>query len=179
MNTYDAIRTQRAVREFADRPLPAEALERVLDAGRRAPSSKNEQPWSFIIVHERSMLERLAQVGDYASHLAGATVAIAFITADHRNPERRVADAFDLGHAVQSMMLTAVDLGIGSVHASVYDQQLARRLLGYPEDHRCDYLISLGYPADADLLARPRHRPARRQLAELLHQEGWQRGKTG
>ena len=59
---------------------------------------------------------------------------------------------FDLGQAAENMMLAAWELGIGSVPATVYDQDLARRLLGYPADHHCEYLLSFGYPADpADL----------------------------
>jgi nitroreductase len=172
MDVWTAIITQRAVRRFDERPIPDEAIERILDAGRRAPSSTNDQPWEFVLVTERERLRRLARVGDFAGHLAGATAAIAFVT-QKTTPDAHAADLYDLGHATQSMMLVALELGIGTVHASVYHQDLVREILGLPDDRRCDYLISLGYPAQHDLLDRPRRKVPRRPLAELLHREQW------
>lgn len=172
MDVWTAIITQRAVRDFADRPIPDDALERILDAGRRAPSSKNTQPWEFVVVSERDRLTQLAGVGRYAGHLAGAATAIAFVTPEE--PPKSLASAlYDLGHATQSMMLVALELGIGTVHAAVYDQELVRSLLGLPTDRRCDYLISLGYPAKEGLLARPRRRVPRRPLGDIIHRERW------
>lgn len=173
MTVWTAIVTQRAVREFSDRPIPDDALERILDAGRRAPSSKNTQPWDFIVVTDRSLLDQLAKVGDYAGHLAGATTAVALVTDDHERADHRVSDAYDLGHATQNMMLAAVEIGIGSVHAAVWDEALAKTLLGLPDGKRCDYLVSLGYPAAEGLLDAPRRKVPRRALEELLHRDRW------
>jgi nitroreductase len=80
---------------------------------------------------------------------------------------------FDLGMAADSMILAAWELGIGSVPATVYDQDLARRLLGYPDDHHCEFLLSFGYPADPGDLTRPLRAGGRRPLAELVHEERW------
>lgn len=172
MDVWTAVITQRAVREFADRPIPDDALERILDAGRRAPSSKNEQPWEFVVVSDRQQLRRLAAVGGYAGHLAGAAAAVAFVTADG-DPERRAAELYDVGHATQSMMLVALEFGIGSVHAAVWQPDLARRILELPDGRRCDYLVSLGYPAKPGLLDQPRRTVPRRPLEELIHRERW------
>lgn len=172
MELWTAITTQRAVRRFSDRPVPDEALERILEAGRRAPSSKNTQPWEFVVVTDRDLLRRLAEVGDYAGHLAGATVAVALVTADA--PATSLAhQLYDLGHATQNMMLAACDLGIGSVHAAVYDQALVRKLLALPADRRCDYLVSFGYPSSEGLLDRQRRKVPRRPLEEIVHRERW------
>jgi nitroreductase len=172
MDVWTAIITQRAVRRFSDRPIPDDALERILDAGRRAPSSKNTQPWEFVVVTDRKRLEALSHVGPYAGHLAGATVAIALVTPDETSG-RLGADLYDLGHATQSMMLVALELGIGSVHAAVYDRDLARDILGLPAGRRCDYLISIGYPAKEGLLDRPRRKVPRNPLDEIVHRERW------
>ena len=173
MDVWTAIITQRAVRTFSDRPIPDDALERILDAGRRAPSSKNTQPWEFVVVTDREILRRLAEVGRYAGHLAGATVGVALVTEDPANPEALAKVLYDVGHATQSMMLVALELGIGSVHAAVYDRALAAEILGLPDDRRCDFALSLGYPAKAGLLDRPRRKVPRRPLEELVHREGW------
>jgi len=80
---------------------------------------------------------------------------------------------FDLGQATASMMLVAWELGIGSVHATVYEQDLARRLLGYPDGHHCEYLLSFGYPADPAVLTAPNKAGGRRALEDILHEERW------
>jgi nitroreductase len=164
---------KRAIRRFADRPLESADLERILDAGRRSGSSKNLQRWSFIVCRDRAHLRELAKVGPFAGHLAGAAVGIALVTPDPREADAPLSILFDLGQAAANMMLVAWELGIGSVPATVYDQDLARSLLGYPADRYCEYLLSFGYPADAsDLLAPPRL-GGRAALADLVHEERW------
>lgn len=173
MDVWTAVITQRAVREFSDRPIPDEALDRILEAGRRAPSSKNTQPWEFVVVTDADRLRELSRVGRYAGHLAGATVAVFFVTEDPPNPEALAKILYDVGHATQSMMLVGVELGIGSVHAAVYDRAAAARLLGLPAGRRCDFAISLGYPARPGLLEQPRRKVPRTPLVELVHRETW------
>ena len=168
MDTGRAIETQRAVRRFADRPIDDATLERILDAGRRAPSSMNEQRWSFVVVTDRDRLRELSAVGRYADHLAGAAAAIALVVPETDEGWRRESVAFDLGQCAQNLMLRAWDLGVGSAHAAVDDEELARRLLGYPEGRRCDYVLSFGYPARA-----PASPGARRPLDDLVHRDRW------
>lgn len=173
MSVWQAISSRRVVRQFDDRPLAADHLERILLAGRRANSSKNQQRWAFIACREREHLIELAAVGPWAGHIAGAAVAIALVTPDPRRAEAPLSVMFDLGMAADSMILAAWELGIGSVPATVYDQDLARRLLGYPLDHHCEFLLSFGYPADPRDLVRPLQRGGRRPLSELVHEERW------
>ncbi len=173
MTAWDAIRTKRAIRQFADRPLPDEAIDRILRAGRRAGSSKNSQRWDFIVVRDRARLAELAPVGPWAGHLAGAAVAIALVTPDPRAAGQPLSIMFDLGQAAENMMLAAWELGIGSVPATVYEQDLARRILAYPADRWCEYLLSFGYPADPAALAAPLRPGGRRPLAEMVHEERW------
>ncbi len=124
---------------------------------------------------DRAHLGQLASVGPYADHVAGAAVAVAFVTPAVDDPLTYGvgADWLDLGQAAQSMMLMATSLGIGSVHAAVFAQERARELLGYPTDLRCDLLISFGYPAKDGLLDGPRAEPPRLPLAEVVHPERW------
>jgi nitroreductase len=175
MDTWQAILTQRAVRRFSDRAMGEDEAGKILEAGRRAPSSRNGQRRSFIVCTDRDHLRELTVVGPYADHLAGAAMAVAFVSPVTDDPEMYGvgADFLDLGQAAQSMMLMATALGIGSVHAAVFDQEAARRLLGYPAEMRCDFLLSFGYPAKAGLLDAPRAEVPRLSLGEVVHPERW------
>lgn len=170
---WAAISQRRVIRDFSDRPLEPEHLDRIIRAGRRANSSKNLQRWSFIVVRERALLGQLSTLGPWAGHLAGAATAIALITLDPRAPEAPLSVMFDLGQAADSMMLTAWELGIGSVPATVYEHDRARELLGYPAELHCEYLLSFGYPADPADLDRPLRSGGRKPLASLIHEERW------
>jgi len=171
METWDAIRSRRNVRSFDGQPIPARDLDQVLEAGRRAPYSQNWQPWDFIVITKRSELRELATVWRGAGHVAEAAAAIALIAPVTSDERRAAAIQYDLGQATVSMMIAAADLGIGSSHAGVGDQDHARRLLRFPEDRRCAYLISLGYPAARPLA--PVIKPDRRPFAEMVHREHW------
>jgi nitroreductase len=170
---WQAISTKRAVRDFADTPLDPEHLERILRAGRRSGSSKNLQRWEFIVCRDRAHLRELAAVGPWADHLAGAAVGIALVTPDPAAADAPLSVMFDLGQAAAYMMLAAWELGIGSVPATVYEHDLARRLLGYPGDHHCEYILSFGYPADDTELTAPNRPGGRKPLAEMVHDERW------
>ncbi len=172
MNVWDAIDSHRAVRKFEDRPLAPEHLDRILNAGRRSGSSKNTQQWDFIVCRDRAHLAELAGVGDYAAHLAGAAAAIALVTPDPATAEAPCSVMWDLGRAAQNMTLCAWELGIGSVPATVYKQDLVKRLLGLPAGKWCEFLLSFGFPTNAEALTWPK-RKGRRTLGEVVHWERW------
>ena len=173
MDTLDAIRTLRVVRRFDGTPLSDAELTTILDAGRHAGSSKNRQRWTFIAVTERDTLRWLAQVGEYAGHLAGAAAAVALVTPRPDDTEIPHSIAWDVGRAAQNMTLAAWAMGIGSVPATVYDEALARSILGYPADHLCEHMLSFGRPRDEAELTRPPRAGGRRQLSEVVHRESW------
>jgi nitroreductase len=173
MDVFTAISSARAIREFDGRPIDAADLDRILAAARLSPSSKNDQRWSFILCTDRDHLRQLSKIGDYAGHLAGAAAAIAVVMPKSDIGWEREILAFDAGQCVRNMMLAAWELGIGSCHASVYDPKLTRELLGFPDDRRCDLLISFGHPANPSLLTRPIPDSARKPMDELLHRERW------
>lgn len=173
METWKAIDSIRVVRDFAETPIEEEKLQRILNAGRRAGSSKNLQRWAFIVVRDRDLLRQLGEVGGFAQHIAGAALAVALVTPDPHEKDAPLSVVFDLGRAAQNMVLVAWELGIGSVPATVYDHDLARELLGFPEDHYCEYLLSFGYPADPSALSAPKQAGGRVRLAEIAHHERW------
>jgi nitroreductase len=163
----------RTVRRFSDRPIEDVLVERIVDAGRHAGSSKNQQRWTFVVCRDRSHLRELAKVGPYAGHLAGAAVAVALVTPDPKIAEAPLSVLWDLGRAAQNMVLVAWELGVASVPATVYDHDLVRRLLGYPADQHCEFLLSFGYPADPTDLTRPPKAGGRRDLDEVVREERW------
>ena len=173
VDVESAVTKVRAIRHFTPVPLAADDLRAILDAGRRAGSSKNLQRWQFIVVQERTTLKELASVGESAGHLATAAAGIALVTPDPRAEGAPLSVAWDLGRAAQNMILVAWSRDIGSVPATVYDQALCRRLLAYPADWHCEYILSFGYPAEDHLIDRPPRSGGRKALAEIVRWERW------
>ncbi len=171
METWDTIRARRNVRAYQDRPIPVGDLERILEAGRRSPSASNRQPWDFVLVTDRSTLQELSKVWTGARHLAQAAAAVVMTLRQPEEDRFVTIDQYDLGQATMAMMLAAADLGVGSGHSAIADQEACRRLLGIPEDRICAYMLALGYPADRPLA--PISRPARRAFDEVVHRERW------
>jgi nitroreductase len=155
------------VRSYDDRPIPASDLDRVLEAGRRAPSSRNQQRWDFVVVTDRPQLRELARVWRGAGHVARSAATVGLVTT--RSDDWSIA--YDLGQVSMSMILAATELGIGSGHAAVHDQELARRLLGLPEDRVLAWMVAFGHPADRPL--SPIERPDRRPFDEVVHRNRW------
>lgn len=171
METWDVIRARRNVRSYSDRPIPREHLERILEAGRRAPSSQNWQPWHFIAVTDRAQLGELSRVWRGAGHVASSGATIAVVAAEATDDMGRNWLQYDLGQATAFMMLAAADLGIGSGHAAVGDQAGAQRVLGLPAGYRCFYLLAFGYPEGRPLA--PITHPDRRPFDDVVHRGRW------
>jgi nitroreductase len=171
METWDAIRSRRDVRQFRDEALPRERLERILEAGRRSPSASNWQPWDFVVVTDREALTDLAKVWTGARHVGQSAATIALIAAEPEDDQHRARLQYDLGQATAYMMIAAADLGIGSGHSAVGDQTQAQRVLGFPDDRFCAYLIPLGYPTERPL--RPIAHPDRRPFDAVVHWGVW------
>jgi nitroreductase len=164
LSVSEAIRTKRAVRRFAEQPVPEPVLQAILHAGRRAQSSKNSQPWHFVVIKDRTTLAELAECGGYAGHLAGAAFAVAFVAP--------AGNEFDLGQAAAYMQLAAWEHGVGSCIASLWEAARARAILRVPESLTLDLAISFGYPAEA-APTTPRA-GGRKLLDEVIRWERWQ-----
>ena len=170
MNVSEAIRLKRAVRKFTPEPLPEAAIQSILYAGRRAQSSKNTQPWHFIVLREKATLQALSTLGTWAGHLAEAALGVAIITP---HPDTRFSVMFDAGQSAAYMQLAAWELGIGSCLATIYETESARQLLGFPQDLHLRIAISFGYPAASEALTRPPQKGGRRAARETVHWERW------
>jgi len=165
MKITEAIQSFRAVRRFSEQPLPDDVIRAVLNAGRRAQSSKNTQPWHYIAIRDRATLRQLSKCGAYAGHLAGAPFAVALIVS--------TADSFDLGQAAAYMQLAAWDLGIGSCIASMWEPEKAKAILGVPPDQHFDVAISFGYPLQGREQPHPPNPNGRKPFDELVFWERW------
>jgi nitroreductase len=171
MDTWDALRARRNVRTYRPDPLPDDDLQRIAEAGWRSPSASNRQPWDFVIVTDPDRLQALSTVWQGARHIASAPAAIALVAPVPPDERRKLLDQYDLGQATMAMMLTATDLGIGTGHSAVGDQEKARAILGVPDDHIVAYLLGVGYPADRPLT--PISKPDRRPFDEVVHRGLW------
>ncbi len=171
METWDAIRSRRNVRSYAGEAIAPEELDQILEAGRRTPSAGNQQAWDFVVCTDPEQLAQLAKVWRSSGHVARSAATVALIAPTAQDARSRDLVQYDLGQATMSIMLAATDLGIGSAHSAVSDQELARRLLGFPEDRFCAWLITLGVPADRPLT--PLARPNRRPFEDVVHRGHW------
>jgi nitroreductase len=160
MNTLEAIRTKRSVRQFTAQPVPEELIHKILEAGRHTQSSKNDQPWTFILVQDRERLKAVSKCGNYAGHIAGAAFAIVLV--DHHNW------SFDIGQAAAYLQLAAWDLGVSSCLAYFGLQEQLKALLGIPAEASAEIGLSFGYSAEEPHGAR---KSGRKPLDEVLRKE--------
>ena len=170
MQVHEAIRTKRAIRNFTDQPIADEVVLQIVNAGHRAQSSKNSQPWHFIAIRDKDTLKTMSELGTYAGHMAGATLGIAILTV---HPDVRWSIMFDAGQAAAYMQLEAWELGLGSCMATIYEPEKARELLGFPDDLHIRAAISFGYPAEAAKLTAAPKKGGRSAMEEMLHWEKW------
>ena len=170
MNVTEVIATRHAVRQFSEKPVPEDVMLAILDAGRRSQSAKNTQPWQFIVVTDRGLLEELSKMGDFAGHLAGANFAVILV-----GLQDNTWNNFDLGQAGAYLQLAASDHGVGSCIAAIYTPDVAKKMLGIPEDRTAYCAISFGYPAPE---AKPYVMGGRKPVEEVAYWNTWE-GKRG
>src|SRR5437868_6111830 len=174
MDVLEAIRRKRAVRKYAPKPLPPEVVQQIVRAGRRAQSSKNSQPWHFIAVQDRETLAAISKLGDFATHVPHAALAVGILTPD---PTMRWSVMFDAGQAAAYMQLAALELGVGSCLVTLHRPEPARELLGFPEDMHARMVVAFGYPANPADLEAATKLGGRRSVEETVHFERWQTRK--
>jgi nitroreductase len=141
VDTFLAVASKREVREYAARPIPADATQRILDAGRVAGSSQNRQPWRFVVVESPELRERLAEAVYVPANVRGAALAVVIALAG-KGPT-----AFDAGRAAQNMMLTAWNDHVGSCPNGMPDPDAVARMLDLADGERPTVVLTFGYPA--------------------------------
>lgn len=166
MQVYDAVRSRLTVREFKPDAVPNSVIRKLLEAGRLAPSSRNLQPWHFIVIKNKDTLRRIAEIASSGRFIADAPMAIAIAM---ENADRAELDA---GRALQQMELVAWEEGLGAcfVGLRVAEQNRAvKQLLGIPESAVLVTILPLGYRKDAAMGAQGRRN--RKPLAQIAHSE--------
>jgi nitroreductase len=170
MDVWDAIRTKRAVRKFTDQPLPDDVARRILDAGRRSQSSKNTQPWHFIVVRGRATLEALSKTGNSLGHVAGSAMCVVLVTEAPSDGFAKIM--FDVGQSASYMQLAAQEMSVGSCLGTIYQPDQVRALLGIPEDKQAMFVISFGYSVP-DPERKGAGKAGRRPFDEVVHWDRW------
>ncbi len=160
----DLIRTRRSVRSFAGTEVSDETVEKVLEAGRWAPSGMNNQPWRFAVIRDRDLKDRVSRLTRYRGIVQGADTLIA-VFMDAKAGYHRTKDIQAIGACIQNMLLAIHGLGLGGVWLGeiLRSGGELRALLGAPVDYELMAVIALGYPADKSL-----QRPERKDLASLV-----------
>ncbi len=163
MNVYECLKTRRTVREFKPDPVSDESLAKVLSAARWSPSSRNQQPWRFVIVRDRAALAKLGETASSGGFLARAPLAIAIVMEDADQPQ------MDAGRALQQMELIAWSEGMGTCFVTLTDDQRESiaELLGIPRGLELITVLPFGYRRD-DFRSRG---VARKPMSELVHVE--------
>ncbi len=171
MDAYLAVVSKREVRNYEPRAIPEQLLLRVLEAGRASGSSRNRQPWRFILVTDQARLRELSKIVAMPANLARCRAAIVIALT---NPKA----IFDAGRAAQNIMIAAWNDGLGSCPNTPADERAVKKVLDVPDEMAVATIISLGYPAPGEPRPRAGEDPARvlsrikrLPLAELAHRE--------
>lgn len=151
---YETARTVLAVREYREDPIPEDLVRRIVEAARLTGSSQNGQPWHFVVVTDRDTLRQVAGAVPHGRY--GADAALAIAVAVDRRSRFGLSDA---SRAIQSMILTAWDEGVGSNWTGFSGMEEVRSILGIPEEYDVVAVVPFGYPARRLGKGRKRRKP--------------------
>lgn len=169
MDIIDVIRNRRSIRSYSDEPVPREVIERLLEAGRLAPSASNRQEWRFVVVTDQGRRAALARAAGNQRFVAEAPVVMAACAETDGHVMRCGQPSYpiDVAIAVDHVTLQAVAEGLGTCWIGAFDEDEAKKVLGIPEEIRVVELLTVGYPA------KPPARRSRLPLKKLIHWETW------
>jgi nitroreductase len=171
MDVSQAISIRRSVRAYKTQDIDEEKLNKILDAGRLAPSASNAQQWKFVVVKDPETRVRLAQAASQQAFIGGAPVIIVACATSQSNmfcgqPRHTV----DLSIAMSFMILQATELGLGTCWIGAFDEGKVKSILGIPESVRVVAISPLGYPAIA---TRPK---PRKSIGEVVCYDRYTQG---
>lgn len=165
----EAILSRRSIRRYTAEPVPEEVIQELLAAAMSAPSASNEQPWHFVIIDDRRILDQIPKYHPYSSMLKQAPLAIA-VCGDLELEIFKGYWVQDCSAATENILIAAQAKGLGAVWLGVYPREervkATQKLLGLPEHVIPLCLISIGYPAET----KP---PSNRYSASRIHHNQW------
>jgi len=171
MDVYEAMRMRTSVRSYRSDPVADDALQRVLDAARIAPSGKNGQPWTFIVIKDPAIRERLVTACKGQTFVGEAPVVIAACGREDRAYQKMGGYwnslPVDIGISFAHLMLAATAEGLGTCWIGAFIEEEVRAILGVPPEVKIVALTPLGHPA-GERMTRPR-----KPLDEIIMHEGW------
>jgi len=149
MDVFETIKKRYSVRSFQQKSVPEKTLEKILEAGRLAPSAHNAQDWKFIVVQDERTKQSLGEAAGQ-NFITEAPIVIAAVSTNpkHILSSGNPAYAIDLAIATEHMMLAATDEGLGTCWIGAFDQQGCKKILDVPDKYKILALFPLGYPAD-------------------------------
>jgi nitroreductase len=159
VDILELIKTRRSIRKYTPDPISEEEINKILEAGRWAPSADNSQPWSFIVLRSQEVREKLAGTLTWGRFLSQAPLGIVVVV----NPSASNHPVEDGAAATQNMLLEAHSLGLGACWIGVYGEAYeasAKKVLAIPENERLISVIAIGHPAETS-------QKTRRELSEL------------
>jgi len=161
METLTCIRTRREIRDYIAKPIHDDALLKILEAGRLAPSSKNSQPWHFVVIRNKETLRKISELTPTGAHIAKAPLGIAVLMDQAKLPE------VDGTRAIQNMVLAAWDIGIGACWITNFYDDGVKDILGVPQRMKLVTVMPFGYPTEP----KTSHKKIRKELDEIVHYE--------
>jgi nitroreductase len=144
MDVFEAIQQRRSIRNFTDKPVEREKMEKILEAGRLAPSAKNCEPWHFVAVTNPEKREALSR-GNWAKFVAQSPLVIVACGDKKASPDWY---AIDVALAVENMVLTAVSLGLGTCCVGSFTEKDVKTVLKIPENFEVLVMLAMGYLGD-------------------------------
>lgn len=146
MSFIDTILTRRSIRRYEKQDIPKDVLDKILEAGRQAPSAGNKQPWHFIVLSDYDIKEKLSH-GKWNTFVKDSAVTI--VGCGYIGDEYgRKWSTVDISIALQNMVIAAWGLGIGSCWIGDFKEAEVKSLLNIPEDRKVIALVTFGYPAE-------------------------------
>lgn len=170
MDVYDAIRTRKSVRSFLERPVEEDKLERILEAGRLAPSARNTQEWRFIVVRDPGLRRRLIPAAAGQSFVGEAPCVIVGCAETDEHVMRCGEKCYpiDLAIAMDHISLAAAAEGLGTCWVGAFYQDQVKMVLDIPDEIKVVELMPLGYPADTSVQEKNRM-----ALDEIVRYDQW------
>ncbi len=170
MDVLPEILKRRSIRSFTAKPLEKDQVERILEAGRLAPSAKNRQEWRFVVIQKKETRERIqeAAFGQEYVGQAAAVIAVCTTNIDYRMPNGQLSYPVDLAFAASHMALQAVHEGLGTCCVTTFDEQEVREILTAPFSMRIVLLLLVGHPRDP-VDAEPGPRKLLKQVSSKEH----------